>query len=151
MVGFHHQHVGGADLFVDFIGDGARIRHHRDFRVVLPEGEAQRLTGIVGKGKTLDLNVSDSGLILSGKIPQPVLRHVLELVAVVGGAPGGDDLRVLADAGHHADALHVVHVLVGHQNSGDGVLGNVGVRQSRADVFAAEAHVQKQVGGAVGD
>lgn len=144
MVGFQNQRIRAANPLEDEFGGVAKIRQEPDLHSFRPQGETDRVLGIVGDGEGFDFKISDGEASTSGENVVVELGFQLAFGSFLGGAvPINGDTQLAGKRGQPGD---MVAVLVGDEDAGQGFGHAADQAEALTDLAPAEARVDEKPG-----
>ncbi len=149
VIGFEDQAIGAAEMHFDEFGHVAQVSDHGHLRAIRTEGETNGVGGVVGNCEGVDVNVAD-GEMLAGVNRLDAVEPLAEsfrknaLHGIYGGF--GDVERSFPEAEHLWEAVAVVGVLVGDEDTVDVVDGSFDGSEAGQRFAFAQTGVNEEAG-----
>ncbi len=149
VIGFEDQAIGAAEMHFDEFGHVAQVSDHGHLRAIRTEGETNGVGGVVGNCEGVDVNVAD-GEMLAGVNRLDAVEPLAEsfrknaLHGIYGGF--GDVERSFPQAEHLWEAVAVVSVLVGDEDTVDVVDGSFDGSEAGQRFAFAQTGVNEEAG-----
>jgi len=149
VIGFEDQAIGAAQMHFDQFGHVAQVSDHGHLRAIRTEGETDGVGGVVGNCEGVDVNVAD-GEMVAGVNRLDAVEPLAEgfrknaLHGIYGGF--GDVERSFPEAEHLWEAVAVVGVLVGDEDTVDVVDGSFDGSEAGQRFAFAQTGVNEEAG-----